>query len=116
MWFLLIPVSLCSTGEDLKKDSLLSPGRRILLGAAAVGAELLLAWANYLAVSTPGGSISGMQGRFFMPGWILLCLALMRSHGLRRRMGRFGEWLILPVYLACFGINLAIMLGFLRTS
>ena len=47
-----------------------------------------------------------MQGRYFMPMWIAAELALMWPQSIRKRMGKAGEWLILPIWAFCFGANL----------
>ena len=106
MWILLLAAPLCTAGEDMGRESLMTPGRRITLGAIAWGSQILTAWAVYLVMSDPGGAVNGMQPRLFMPLWIALALAATRSHGLRKKTGRIGEWLAVPVALACLGLNI----------
>ena len=107
LWLMLIAAPLCTAGEDPARKGLLTPVRRIFLGGIAMGCEFLFAYSLYLT-STPVGdnSLGGMQARYFMPVWIAMALALMWPRGIRKRLGRMGDWMTAGVCLACFGFNL----------
>ena len=105
LWLLLVAAPLCTAGESGRK-SMLTPGRRIVLMLIAVGAEILLCYAQYLASSEVGGGIQGMQARYFMPVWIAAALALMWPAAIRKRLGKMGDWMTVLVYLVCLGGNI----------
>ncbi len=105
-WLLLVAAPVCTAGERWERKSPLTPGRRIGLGAIAVGAEVILAYAQYLASSEVGGNLVGLQARYFMPVWIAMALALMWPHAIRKRLGKMGDWMTVVVFLVCFEENL----------
>ena len=111
LWLMLILAPLCTIGERKGGKPLLTPGRRVTLGALALGAETMLAYAQYLVSSPVGGTMQGLQARYFMPVWILLMLALMWPRRIRERMGRMGEWAAIPVWGVCLGVNLWNVIG-----
>ena len=106
LFLMLILAPLCTVGEPRDGESLLKPWLRVFLMAIAIGTDALFAYALYLTSSPVGGELGGMQGRYFMPVWIAAELALMWPRGIRRRMGRVGEGLIIPIWFFCFGANL----------
>ena len=106
LWLLLAAAPVCTLGEKWDRKSILTPGRRIGLALIAVGAEIILAYAQYLASSEVGGAMTGMQTRYFIPVWSAMALALMWPQALRKRMGKFGDWMTAGVFLACAGLNI----------
>ena len=104
---LLAAAPLGTAGETRDAGSPLTPGRRIGLAALALGVEIALAYAQYLASSEVGSAtVAGMQARYFMPVWILAALALMWPQVLRKRLGKAGEWAALAVFALCAWQNL----------
>ncbi len=116
LWLLLAAAPAGTLGEDRNRRSLLTPGRRIALGCIALVVEIILAYGQYLASSEVGGELVGMQGRYFMPVWIALALALMWPHGIRKRLGRLGDVMTVLVWLICFGTNLWNAMDYIRAS
>jgi uncharacterized membrane protein len=108
LWLLLVAAPLCTAGEQWGTKSPLTPGRRVGLAAIAIGAELVLAYGQYLASSEVGGAggVAGMQARYFMPVWIAMALAIMWPHLIRKRIGKMGEWMTVGVFVFCLGVNL----------
>ena len=108
LWLILMlaVAPLCTVGELNDGKSLLKPWLRVFLLAVAIGSDALFAYALYLTSSPVGGELAGMQGRYFVPMWIAAELALMWPQSIRKRMGKAGEWLILPIWAFCFGANL----------
>lgn len=106
-WLLLAAAPICTAGEKKTGKSLLTPGRRVALAAIAMGAEILLSYAQYLASTEVGaGTVTGMQARYFMPVWICMALALMWPQAIRSRLGKLGTWASGIVFLICLGGNL----------
>ena len=103
---LLLVAPLCTCGEDLRKRSLLTPGRRITLGLIAVGAEILLAYAQYLVSSEVGGNLSGLQARYFMAVWAPMALAFMWPHGIRKISKHTGDIMTVVVFVTCAWANI----------
>ena len=88
----------------------LTARRRILLALLAALPMLILTVTQYL-VSTPVGhdGIAGMQGRYFLPVWPLVCLALMLPGKLRHKLN--SKWYRLVTVLTVL-ILLAANFGF----
>ena len=105
LWLLLAAAPLCTSGERWDRKSILTPGRRVTLILIAVGAEILLAYAQFLASSEVGGEMDGMQARYFLPVWIAAALGLMWPQAIRKRLGKMGDWMTGIVCLVCLGTN-----------
>ena len=104
---LLLAAPLCVWGEKEGTCSLLTPGRRIGLAGIAIGAEILLAYAQFLVSSEVGGAMTdSMQARYFMPVWILMALALMWPHRWRESARPAGPFLTALVFAACCWVNI----------
>ena len=116
LWLLLIAAPVGTLGEGFDRKGPLTAGRRIALGCTALAVEIVLAYGQYLASSEVGGDLVGMQGRYFMPVWILLALALMWPQAVRKRMGRLGDAMTVLVFLTCFGANLWNAMNWIRAT
>lgn len=104
---LLLAAPLCVWGEKEKSPSLLTPGRRIGLAGIALGAEILLAYAQFLVSSEVGGAMTdSMQARYFMPVWILMALALMWPQKWRETARPAGPFLTGLLFAACCWVNI----------
>ena len=112
LWLMLIAAPLCTMGETWTRKSELSLRRRIGFAATAFGAEIIIAYGQFLASTPVGGYVQGMQPRYFIPVWIVLLMALMWPHAIRRRLGRVSEWAGLAVWAACLLINVQNMMGY----
>ena len=112
LWLMLVAAPLCTMGETWTRKSELSLRRRIGFAAVALGAEIILAYGQFLASTPVGGYVQGMQPRYFIPVWIALLMALMWPHDIRRRLGKVSEWAGLAVWAACLLINVQNMMGY----
>ena len=115
LWLMLVAAPLCTMGETWTRKSELSLRRRIGFAAVALGAEIILAYGQFLASTPVGGYVQGMQPRYFIPVWIALLMALMWPHDIRRRLGKVSEWAGLAVWAACLLINVQNMTGYLAS-
>ena len=105
---LLLMAPLCAWGEAHEKDKLLTAGRRITLGTIALGAELVLIYTQFIVSSPVGGSVEGMQARYFIPLWIVLAVALMAPGGLRARIDRrAGYVMTAAAFVTCAWVNVS---------
>ncbi len=112
MILLAAPLAVC--GEKRSSNGLkLSAGRRLLFFAVMLLSQYVLIITQYLVSSEVGGELRGMQGRYILPVWIMIALALMMPEKVRKKMGSVGNVLALAVGLACFGINLGYALHWL---
>jgi uncharacterized membrane protein len=89
---MLLIAPLCAFEKPGQPDRLLTPGRRIGFAAVAFGAELILAYTQYI-VSNPVGSrsLEGMQPRYFIPVWISLLLGLVLRNPMINMNSKFVE-------------------------
>ena len=112
MILLAAPLAVC--GEKKESEGLkLRTGRRILFFAVMFLSQYVLIISQYLVSSEVGGKLRGMQGRYILPVWIFIALALMLPEKAREKMSGFGNFLALAIGLACFGINLGYVLHWL---
>ena len=112
---MLMIAPLCAFEKPGQPDRLLTPGRRIGFAAVAFGAELILAYTQYI-VSNPVGSrsLEGMQPRYFIPVWISLLLAVMAPWAVRKRIdARAGAVLAWAAFALCAWANISFALGWL---
>ena len=93
---MLLLAPLCTVGENKNNLRGLQPGRRLALGAIALGAELMLVYAEYILTLAEHALMQGLQARYFLPMWILMALALTRTRALREKTGRLGNWMMIP--------------------
>ncbi len=113
---LLLAASLIVCGELQGTGKLLKPGRRILLGGTAFLAEIILILTQYVVSSRPGGSVQGVQARYFLPVWILLALALMMPEKVRNLLRKAGPWLAAALWMGCLGVDLWYALYWLQST
>ena len=108
---LLLLAPLAVVGERKETRSLLTSGRRIVFALVALLSEFVLILTQYLVSSPVGGTVRGMQGRYILPVWIALALALMLPRRLRSRMAKAGPALALVLCAAFLVLNLAYVLS-----
>ena len=99
---MLIVSPLCTCGEQLEDKSVLTVGRRLNLGLIAFLTELILTYSQYIASSSVGGYVTGMQPRYFIPLWAPTMLALMWPQAIRKKVSQAGKVLAVIVFaLVC---------------
>lgn len=105
---MLLVAPLCAFGGEEDRGGLLTPGRRLALGAVALGAELVLIFTQFIVSSPVGGDIEGMQARYFIPLWGVLAVALMFPRQLRKRIsGPAGGVMTAAAFTACAWVNVS---------
>lgn len=115
---LLWMAPLCAWGEDTERGKLLTPGRRIVLGLIAFGAELSLIVTQFIVSSPVGGNtVEGMQARYFIPLWIVLAVALMAPLSFRKRISRqAGSVMTVLVFIVSAWVNISYAVSWLTAT
>ena len=115
---LLWMAPLCAWGEDTERGKLLTPGRRIVLGLIAFGAELSLVVTQFIVSSPVGGNtVEGMQARYFIPLWIVLAVALMAPLSFRKRISRqAGSVMTVLVFIVSAWVNISYAVSWLTAT
>ena len=98
---MLMIAPICLTGEDKEQIRPIPVGVRFTLGGIVLTAEIMLLYAERISLGTIGG-----QTWYILPLWIMLALAFMRMKGFRAKLGRVGDWFVIPIALSSLTLNI----------